>query len=232
MFALFLHVCFDHGLFAAETIASATNAPSFVAVAQPSQDIPLSTWVGPGDAIRIKAYPDTASFISGTYTVFDSGCVVLPIVGVTQITKLSIGALTKQLTNTYAKYLAYPTMQIEPLIHLSMFGGFLRPGMYLVNPLYPFANALSASGGPVRDDGLKLLRWERHGKVLAQNLTQTFEDSKSLWALGFKSGDQVCVTMRAKDDMLSIVSFIISTVVASGTLYIAYETYTGGSIKK
>jgi protein involved in polysaccharide export with SLBB domain len=183
-----------------------------------TMNLPLSTWVGPGDVLRIKSFPDTGSFISGNYVIIDSGCVILPIIGSVQVTHLSINELAIYLTDGYAKYLAYPTIQIEPLIHLLLLGGFLRPGTYLINPLHPFSSALSAAGGTIRDDGLKLLRWERNGAVLATDLTAKVESTQSLWALGFKSGDQICITLRTRRDMLPVVSFVISTFIATGTL--------------
>lgn len=194
------------------------NAPNSQPVSNISMGLPLSTWVGPGDVIRIKAFPDTGSFISGNYSIMDSGFIILPILGLIQVTQWSIAGLTTNLTSGYAKYLAYPTIQIEPLIHVSLLGGFLRPGMYLANPLYSFSSALRAGGGTVRDDGLKLLRWERNGKVLARNLTAEVEGTKSLWAMGFKSGDQVCVTVRSERDGLQVASFLASTIIATATL--------------
>jgi protein involved in polysaccharide export with SLBB domain len=211
------------GLLAAEgptgAVAATANAlPIIPSAGSPAMDLPLSTWVGPGDVLRIKAYPDTGSFISGNYVILDSGFAVLPIIGLVQVTHLSTSELTYRLTNAYAKYLAYPTLQIEPLIHLSILGGFLRPGMYLVNPLHPLSNALSAAGGTVRDDGLKLLRWERNGAVLATNLTSQVESTQSLWAVGFKSGDQICITLRVRRDLLPVASFIVSSIISSATL--------------
>lgn len=189
------------------------TAPSIV-------NIPLSALVGPGDVLVIKAYPDTAAFISGAYTIFDSGFVMLPILGRVQATNSSIAELNRYLTESYAKYTAYPDVQVEPQIHLLMLGGFLRPGVYLVNPLLPFSNALGIAGGTVRDDGLRLLRWERNGRVLSKDLTAAVEGRMSLWASGFKSGDQVCITLNTKKDILPVVSFFSSTAIAAGTLII------------
>lgn len=205
-------------LMASEGQSTSTQTTEYSRFSRAAMDIPLSTWVSAGDVVRIKAYPDTGSFVSGNYVILDSGFVILPLLGLVQVTHLSITGLTSHLTESYAKYLAYPTIQVEPLIHLSMLGGFLRPGMYLVNPLYPFSSALHAAGGTIRDDGLKMLRWERGGKVLATDLTSEVEGTRSLWASGFKSGDQVCITLRTKRDLLPVVSFIVSTLVATGTL--------------
>ena len=200
-----------------DTIRGITEAPN---IPQKVLYLPLSTWIGPGDIVRIKAFPDTALFISGDYPILENGFAMLPILGLVEVTSISIAGLTESLTKRYAKYLAYPTIQIEPIIRLSFLGGFLKPGIHNVNPMYSFSNALSLAEGPVRDDGLRLLRWERGGKVLANNLTSEVEGTKSLWSLGFKSGDQLCVTLLTQRDRLPVVSLIISTVLASVTLVI------------
>ena len=180
--------------------------------------LPLSTWIGPGDIVRIKAFPDTASFISGDYPILENGFAMLPVLGLVQITSLSTAALTGNLTARYAKYLAYPTIQVEPIIRLSFLGGFINPGMHKVNPMCSFSSALSAAQGTVRDDGLKMLRWERGGKVLATDLTTDVEGTKSLTALGFKSGDQICITILTQRDRLPVISLVLSTLIAAGTL--------------
>ncbi len=180
----------------------------------------MSKCVGPGDLVRIKAFPDTAMFISGDYPILENGYALLPILGLVQVTSLSITDLAANLTKSYAKFLAYPNIQVEPIIRLSFFGGFLKPGMHKVNPMNSFSDALSTADGPVRDDGLRLLRWERDGKVLSRDLTAEVEGNKSLMDLGFKSGDQVCVTILTQRDRLQVISLILSTALATGTLVI------------
>lgn len=192
-------------------------------------DLPLSTWVGSGDVIRIKVFPDTSSFVSGSYVILDSGFVLLPLIGRTKVTHISVAGLTVQLTSAYAKYLAYPTLQIDPLIRVSLLGGFIRPGMYFVSPFHPLSSALSTAGGTVRDDGLKMLRWERGGKVLARNLIALAEGRSSLWALGFESGDQICVTSRPKIDELQVAGFVISSLVSTVTLVISLMLLSSSS---
>jgi len=183
-------------------------------------NLPLSTWIGPGDLIRIKAFPDSASSISGDFPVLENGNSILPLIGSVQVMGLTINELAASLTKSYAKFLANPTLQIEPIIRISFLGGFLKPGMHKVNPMNSFSEALSSAEGTVRDDGLRLLRWERDGKVIANNLTSEVEGSKSLYSLGFKSGDQVCITILTKRDRLQVISLVLSTLLATATLVI------------
>jgi protein involved in polysaccharide export with SLBB domain len=189
----------------------------------PAVELPISTWVGPGDVLRIRSFPDTGSYISGDYTILDSGCVVLPILGLIQVTHKSIEELTKQLSDSYAKFLSFPSLLVEPLITMSFIGGFLKPGIHLVNPLNPFSYALSTAGGTVRDDGLKQLRWERDGKVVKKNLTFEVQGAHSLWNLGFKSGDQICITQQTKRDMLLVTNFIVTTVLTTASIILTFQ---------
>jgi protein involved in polysaccharide export with SLBB domain len=196
------------------------KSPAATPLAPPSMNMPLSTWIGSGDALRIKSFPDTGSFISGYYTVSDSGFVTLPMIGALRVSDMTVTELTRQLGDYYAKYIAFTSVQVEPLIRIFFLGGFLRPGAYLISPFYPLSSALSLAGGPARDDGLHLLKWERGGKMLEKNLTAAVESPKSLWALGFKSNDQVCVTVRQNRDISPLTSYITSTLISLGTLVV------------
>lgn len=180
--------------------------------------LPLSTWIGPGDMIHIKAYPDTTLFITGNYPILADGYAILPMVGLVKVTTESVEALAESLTKQYSKFLPFPTLQIEPITLVSFLGGFLNPGIQKVNPTLTFAEALKSAQGPLRDDGLRKMRWERGGKVLASDLTDLLESPRSLAELGFRSRDQICVTLLTQRDRLPMISLIVSTILASATL--------------
>jgi protein involved in polysaccharide export with SLBB domain len=184
------------------------------------ETLPLSTWIGSGDMVRITALPDTALFLSGDYSILENGNILLPLLGSVHVLTESMESLTASLTQRYAKFLPYPNIQIEPYIRISFLGGFLNPGMHWVNPMHTFSDALSAAQGTVRDDGLQLMRWERGGQVLAVDLTSQVEGHQSLASLGFHSGDQVCITLLTQRDRLPIISLIVSTALATATLVI------------
>jgi protein involved in polysaccharide export with SLBB domain len=215
----------NHGLLAIENPPAASpdqkeygQQKSSVSFTPVARNFPLSTWVGPGDALRIRSYPDTASFVSGYYTIMDSGFVTLPMIGSIKVTETSIAELTRHLNDYYAKYVAYTSLQIEPQIRIYFLGGFLRPGAYLVSPFQTFSNAISLAGGTVRDDGLHLLKWERNGKEMAKDLTAAVESPQSLYVMGFKSNDQVCVTVRGKREISPLTAYLTSSLISLGTL--------------
>jgi protein involved in polysaccharide export with SLBB domain len=189
-----------------------------------------------GDAVRISVYPDTALFVNGTYRIDDDGFVALPIVGRMRIDSLTTGQFESFLDTAYMRYLRYPAVEARPLMRLALLGGFQKPGLYYVSPRASLWEAVAQAGGPIREDGLKKLRWEREGKLLRGGLLSALEAGTSLAAFGVRSGDQLWVTHIQKRDgwdiltseVLPIVSISISAATAFGTLYFAYQVNAKG----
>jgi hypothetical protein len=189
-----------------------------------------------GDAVRISVYPDTTLFINGLYHIDDNGFVLLPIVGRTRIDTLTERQFESFLDTAYLRFLRYPMVQVQPLIRLTLLGGFQKPGLYYLSPHASLWDALAVAGGPIREDGLKKIKWERQGKVLQTGLAPAVETGTSLVSFGFKSGDQLWVTHVPKrdgwdifiSDVLPVVSISISAITAVGTLYFAYQVNRAG----
>jgi protein involved in polysaccharide export with SLBB domain len=189
-----------------------------------------------GDAVRISVYPDTSLFVNGTYHIDDSGYILLPIVGRIRVDTMTGVQFESFLDTAYLRFLRYTGIQVQPLIRLAFLGGFQKPGLYYISPRASLWEALAVAGGPVREDGLKKMKWERHGKVLQTELLPAVESGTSLGVFGIKSGDQMWITHVPKregweiftSNVLPIVSISISTVTAVGTLYFAYEVNKRG----
>jgi protein involved in polysaccharide export with SLBB domain len=189
-----------------------------------------------GDAVRISVYPDTALFVNGTYHIDDGGYVMLPILGRMKIDSLTERQFESFLDTAYLRYLRYPTIQAQPLIRLTFLGGFQKPGLYYLSPRASLWEAVAVAGGPIREDGLKKMKWERQGRVLRTGLGSALESGTSLISFGMKSGDQIWVTHVPKrdgweifiGDILPVVSISISAVTAAGTIYFAYQVNRAG----
>jgi hypothetical protein len=189
-----------------------------------------------GDAVRITVYPDTALFVNGTYHIDDGGYVLLPILGRMRIDTLTEKQFESFLDTAYLRYLRYPAIQAQPLIRLTFLGGFQKPGLYYLSPHASLWEAVAVAGGPIREDGLKKMKWERQGKVLRTGLVPALEAGTSLALFGMKSGDQIWVTHVPKrdgwdifiGDVLPVVSISISAATAAGTLYFAYQVNRAG----
>ncbi len=188
----------------------------------------------PGDGLRVTVYPDTASFLNGVYPIDDEGCVDLPIVGMIRVVGKSPEQVQQELSEAYVEYLRYPNVRVRPLIRVTLLGGFFRPGLYYVDPRENMWSLVRMAGGTERDDGVEKLLWRRDGEILDDDLVSLFQSGKSLKTIGFTSGDQITVTHRPnqrfwdtfRDDILPVLSFAITAVSSSMTVYISYLALT------
>lgn len=186
-----------------------------------------------GDAFRLIVSPDTAHFLNGIFQIDDNGEALLPIVGKVKVDNWSEKKLTKYLDSLYLPYLRYPDLRVQPLIRVAMLGGYLKPGMYYLSPTSSLWDALVQAGGPLREDGLKKIHWERGNVVLKETLLPDIEAGASLSKIGIRSGDQLWVTHQLKregweifrTDVLPMLTITISTAATIATLYFSYQTY-------
>jgi protein involved in polysaccharide export with SLBB domain len=74
----------------------------------------------PGEAIRLSVYPDTASFVSGFYTIDGDGRIYLPLIGKRDVSSISEKAFLNTLKAVYLSYLQYPNLQVWRLFHISL----------------------------------------------------------------------------------------------------------------
>ncbi len=188
-----------------------------------------------GDAVRIEVAQDSLHFINGTYSIGDDGCVVLPVLGRVEIDTMQQAYLTAYLNAAYLRFLRYPTVQVQPLIRLSLLGGFARPGFFYISPSASVWDAVAMAGGPIREDGIQKISWERSGKMLSDNLLAPIQSGESLTKMGIQSGDQLWVTHVPKrdgweifiTDVLPIISVSVSALATSATFFYVFQTYKG-----
>ncbi|MBD3420951.1 MAG: hypothetical protein GF398_12600 [Chitinivibrionales bacterium] len=185
-----------------------------------------------GDAIKITVFPDTTGFPNGIYSIDQRGCVYLPIIGLTPVAGMKVAEIESMLKDAWVDYMPHPNLQVRPLIRVSLLGGFYRPGLYYIDPRASLWDAVYLAGGTQREDGIAKLNWERSRLPVEADLVKLFQDGTSLEKAGFKSGDQIWVTPRPnrqgweifKSEVLPIFSFIVSTVSATITAIVAYES--------
>jgi protein involved in polysaccharide export with SLBB domain len=150
-----------------------------------------------GDAIRITATPDTG-FPNGIYPVDGDGFVDLPIIGPLNVKSMDKASFEKAVGDHYIPLLRYSSIQVRRMISISFQGGFRNPGVYWISPGATLWYALSLAGGPVREDGLKRIKWERGGTTFKQKIPDLIEMPETISELGFKSGDVIRVLIRPK----------------------------------
>jgi protein involved in polysaccharide export with SLBB domain len=197
--------------------------------------VKIGALLKPGDAIQITVFPDTGSFLSGNYILDKDGSVNLPMLGHFRVDTISFSVLGKRLAGLYLRYLKFPFVRITPLIRVGFTGGFLSPGFYYLNPDVSLWEAVRQSGGPLRDDGVGLVRWVRGNRTVSGNLAEAIASGHSLRQMGVRSGDLFTVTTtlrktgweRFSQDVAPVMQVVLATLSTSATLYIVYRTSGG-----
>jgi len=183
----------------------------------------------PGDALRISVLPDTG-FPTGLYPVDGQGYVDLPMVGPVQVTSISKSDFQKKISDSYTSLLRFSNIQVRRVISIGFQGGFQRPGVFWVSPGATLWYTISLSGGPVREDGYKRIKWERSGKIINRQLADMIYSQKPIEELGFRSGDVLRSVVRPqrsgwdvfRQDVLPILSLAVSSAVTALSVYSIY----------
>jgi protein involved in polysaccharide export with SLBB domain len=116
---------------------------------------------------------------------------------------------------------------------VSLNGGFFRPGLYWIDPHTSLWEAVQLAGGTQRADGFKKLKWERNSVVLNDNLVPLLQEGKSLYQIGFMTGDQITIVQRPqqtgweifKNEVLPILTLTLSTSMSVFTAYNSIQMY-------
>jgi protein involved in polysaccharide export with SLBB domain len=196
----------------------------------PASEDPNDFVFRPGEALFITTFPDTQTILRGMYRIDDDGFIDLPVVGRFSVTDKSAKKLADTLITRFVDYLRYPNLQVRPLIRVSLFGGFYKPGLYWMSPTSSLWDVVHTGGGTLREDGFKELKWERSHVLVKKDLVEEFQSGRSLQKMGFASGDQLWTTAKPKQhfwdtfrlDVLPIMSLTVTTV---STTILVYQIY-------
>lgn len=215
-------------VFSAETMdTTAKNVTSTVTTVDSSEGPAAYEWnFLPGDAIRIIVTPDTG-FPNGVYPVEADGFVDLPMIGPLSVKTVNRADFEKKVKDAYIPILRFSSVQVRRVMSIGFQGGFQRPGVYWVTPGSTLWRTISMTGGTIREDGLKKIKWERDGKRMDQKVIELLKNPQPIYKLGFRSGDIIRVIHRPKktgweifrQDVLPLISIGLSSAVTAITLY-------------
>jgi protein involved in polysaccharide export with SLBB domain len=179
----------------------------------------------PGDAVRITLPLDSTSFLNGTYPIDDSGYIDLPVEGQYRISSQSSIDVVTFIQKRYEQYLRFPEVQVSPLIRVSLLGGFIRPGLYYIEPQRSMWDIILLAGGTANEKGLEKMQWKRNHKTLYKDLIPFVESGKSLRSIGFRTGDQLWTPGESRGfaeslirDVLPFATFFLSLYVGMNTI--------------
>ena len=193
---------------AAQERGSAVAAPAPVST---GADAPIQ----PGDqiALRIDREPE----MSGTFTVSETGEVVLPRLGAFRVAEASAGALQDSLVAAYGRYLRNPAIEVTVLRRIGVQGEVRRPDVYMVDLTVTLRDLIARAGGVTEAGSPQKIAVVREGETISLQ----GDESTNLLAAELRSGDQVVVGRRswmarnpaaAVGTVTSLVSFVIGIV--------------------
>ncbi len=180
----------------------------------------------PGDGLNINTFPDTSSFLNRTFPIDDSGFIEFPIIGRVNISKMTEQELVDFIKNNFRNYTRSPNVFVKPMLRVSIIGGFIRPGLYYVDYNSSFWEMIREAGGPILEDGIEEMYWERSGKNMTENLPLFIERGISLKRMGLKSGDLVWTpTPGAETTWDKIITDVLPILAFASTMFLMWITY-------
>jgi protein involved in polysaccharide export with SLBB domain len=188
--------------------------------------------VGPGDAIRIMVWDRNQIEKQGTYLsnfnrefVIDGrGFIRLLTLGDVQIGGNNAEKIAEILTEKFRLFTREPIVVVIPLIRLTLYGAFRRPGTYRVAPDITFWQLVDEAGGPTNNCDFEKIRVERKAEIVIQNFLAAFEEAHSLQDVGIQSGDQIFAPAKNRisfRDLVSYFNFGASLIM----LYLSFQNY-------
>ncbi len=174
----------------------------------------------PGDAVRIQIwelYEEERRNLnlSNDYPINAEGYIIMPLIGEVKVKGLTSYELMQYLEERFRAYLRNPFVYVRPLIRLTLQGAFNKPGAYRVDPSSSLWDLVALAGGPARGCDLKGMWVERGGKVIIDELLNSFEKGFSLEDVGIESGDQIMAPMQTGLNLgliLSMINLVTSVV--------------------
>ena len=167
----------------------------------------------PGDAVRIQIwelYEEERRNLnlSNDYPINAEGYIIMPLIGEVKVKGLTSYELMQYLEERFRAYLRNPFVYVRPLIRLVLQGAFNRPGAYRVDPSSSLWDLVALAGGPDRGCDLQAMWVERGGRVVIDDLLNSFEKGFSLEDVGIESGDQIMAPQRTGLNLGLIFSMI------------------------
>ena len=179
----------------------------------------------PGDGLFVNTFPDSNSFLNRVFPIDDRGYAEFPIVGKVDVSRMSEKQVADFIKQTFKNYLRYPNVYVKPMVRISMLGGFQRPGLYYVDLNNSLWDAVYLTGGPVIEDGVNEMHWQRNEDDRTSNISKLFESGISLRAMGFKSGDQVWTPSPDARTFWDAVADVMPILTFATSVFIMYNTY-------
>jgi protein involved in polysaccharide export with SLBB domain len=146
----------------------------------------------PGDfvVVRIWREPD----LSDTVQIDHGGLAVFPKLGPIEVTGIRPDSLERLLVSRYSKYLQNPSIRVNVLRRITIWGAVARPGTYPVDQTMTITDALALAGGATPQGKADKVEVRRGS---ARRVLDLSGDSRQVRDLSLRSGDQLFVPERS-----------------------------------
>lgn len=152
---------------------------------------PDSFRLRPGDAVRLAVKNELE--LSGEYPVLSDGTVLLPLVGIIQVSGLAFGAVEERVRAAFARELADPVLALMPVVRVAVLGEVRVPGLYLMDGTFDVTEALARAGGLTPSGSMERIALLRDGR--SERLQPTGDTPLPLVTI--QPGDQLVVGRRS-----------------------------------
>ncbi len=171
----------------------------------------------PGDAIRLRFWREPG--FSGDYPVDEAGGVVLPLLGVLNVTGVPASELKRQLLEGYELELRNQDVQITMLRRVRVLGRVAEPGLYHVDATMTLGDAIALAGGGSPGSRLNDIRILRNGTEVRSNLEVSARVAEQV-----RSGDQIMVPQRSW--LARNTGFLLGALISASAILISAAVYS------
>ena len=144
-----------------------------------------------GDEIRVEIKDEV--LLNGEYMVDQEGRVLLPLIGLKDVTHGPFSAVRRELLEAYAHELTEPVVILTPLMRISVLGEVRAPGVFPVDPSHTLADMIATAGGLTIEADTERISIIRAGIVFETTIDPRTGDL----SLPMQSGDQIVVGRRS-----------------------------------
>jgi len=149
-----------------------------------------------GDRVELEVVGEKD--LTDTFTVALGQDLRLPRIGAVPLQGVLRSEIQDQLTTYARRIIRNPEVHARALIRVSVEGEVVKPGFVSVLPEAVVSDVLSAAGGLTKEAKLETAHVTRGGDPLldGDELRQVLEESRTLDAMGIRSGDHFIVPRR------------------------------------
>jgi protein involved in polysaccharide export with SLBB domain len=146
----------------------------------------------PGDfvVVRIWREPD----LSDTVQIDQGGLAVFPKLGPIEVTGIRPDSLERLLVSRYSKYLQNPSISVNLLRRITIWGAVARPGTYAVDQTMTITDALALAGGATPQGKADKVEVRRGSARTVFDLSGGIRQVEDM---SLRSGDQLFVPERS-----------------------------------